>query len=436
MASRPIIEEPLEAGSFRSAYSRTRLGNLDVLALDDRPHASPPGARRASGVAGGCAGGPPGGRPRRRSSIARGRSAPRPGCGQRSRATVMAQTPPARRRRAGHRRRRRASRRSSSTSSTRIDPAADDGRSDGGRTEARNAPATLVGAARRSRSNWAIVARAPLEDAARTAARAREPPTSAMQRCLVVAALARPIGVDRDRHDEVAAGPGPPPALGDSLAERDREPPLTGVLQRVERAPDDPGERRAPLELERAAPACPPACRSGRRRAGRGGRRAPGRHAAQIGAPSRPQPGHAAGSARSSSRAASVVIGRASHHRAHVDRPAPLTGARLTQPVSDPRCCRGCGPPATGRRRPCRSGRSCRPAAPATPCAPRTSGTMPATRGSARWTDTTCARRRRSGRPTNTAVDRESHEHHVDAVAVRQPQARLRRAGADGPSGP
>ena len=91
----------------------------------------------------------------------------------------------------------------------------------------------------------------------------------------------------------------------------------------------------------------------------------------------------------------------------------------------------------SGRRPPCRSRRSCRPAAPgrrarrgragrarARPAAP-----VDATRRAARPSA-------RSGSPDEHRVDREPHEHHVDAVAVGQPQAGVRRASDGRPIRP
>ena len=67
---------------------------------------------------------------------------------------------------------------------------------------------------------------------------------------LVVAAPAFALGVDGDRDDERRARPDPRPAPRDGAPERLGQPPLARVLQVVERGPDRPGERRAPLELE------------------------------------------------------------------------------------------------------------------------------------------------------------------------------------------
>ncbi len=90
---------------------------------------------------------------------------------------------------------------------------------------------------------------------------------------LVVAALAAPRGVDRDRDEDVAAGARASPACGDRLAERTREPALARVLEGVERPPERARERRAPLELEQRVRAGPRRARAASRRGARGAHR-------------------------------------------------------------------------------------------------------------------------------------------------------------------
>src|SRR5258705_7188519 len=67
---------------------------------------------------------------------------------------------------------------------------------------------------------------------------------------VVIATPPPPLGVDRHRHDDVAARGGSLPATGDGSAQRAREPLLAAVLELVQGAPDDVGERRTPLELQ------------------------------------------------------------------------------------------------------------------------------------------------------------------------------------------
>ena len=81
------------------------------------------------------------------------------------------------------------------------------------------------------------------------------------------------------------------------------------------------------------------------------------------------------------------------------------------------------------RRRRVRCARSCRPAAPGRRGRRGPAARARSTPAAPRWTETT--RRRRAvggvGSADEHRVDREAHEHHVDAVAVGQPQAGVRR---------
>ena len=156
----------------------------------------------------------------------------------------------------------------------------------------RNAPATFVARSRRSRSNWAIVARARsrMGRIGRPSARPRR---RGDQLRLVVAAATRPLGVDRHRDEQVAAGAGTLPASRDGLAERDGEPGLAAVLQLVQRPPDDARRTARTTRAGAAAAARPTAARSGSRPASSSRASSAGRQSAQIGGPSAPQPGTA-----------------------------------------------------------------------------------------------------------------------------------------------
>ena len=172
-----VVEHPLEPPELALRIVADPVRDLDVLALDDRPHASPPGRRR-SGIeySPGPFRGLFAGRPR----LAVGRPAvPRParGAAHRSRATVIAETAMAPRglERLGAGRQRRAgghdvvdeeTHRPASVPVVPVLAAA---------ARSRNAPATLPARSSRPRSNWATVARA--RSSARTqGSRAPRPP--------------------------------------------------------------------------------------------------------------------------------------------------------------------------------------------------------------------------------------------------------------------
>ena len=278
---RPVVEQALEPPELALGVLADPVRHLDVLALDDGPHAAPPGLHRV---------------------VVRVSSrgwAPR--SGHRSRATVTAETPsaPAASRAAAQAARVAPVVTTSSTSRIQRPP----GRaaSTPGSGE-QNAPARSRARRARSRSNWAIVARARASDGDERAGRAGGP-RPGDQRGLVVAALRARVGVDRDTRHE----PSPPTP--------------TAAQRRATAAPSGSARRRSPAYLSAwSASRTTPvngahhsswssgsggrrAARSGRRPAGQPGverRQAPGRAAA----PSRPQPRQVAGSAASSARVA------------------------------------------------------------------------------------------------------------------------------------
>ena len=218
--------------------------------------------------------------------------------------------------------------------------------------ETANASRTLSARCRRSSRYCASVAwvRTTASTAGRRSSRAA---TVGDQRRLVVAALAPPSLVDRDRDDDRAADAGDAPACRDRLAERLREAPLPGVLQRMEGPAHDAGERRAPLELEQRL----------RRALGKPERR-PGRqrHAGT-------DPRQAAGADRRALRTAARTARRQREIQQAPDRgPRGRHGGRASRaPLTRDlrRALSGARPPRPGRPRPSRTRRSSRPAAPA-----------------------------------------------------------------------
>ncbi len=123
---------------------------------------------------------------------------------------------------------------------------------------------------------------------------------------LVIAARPRPVGMDGNGDEQVAAGTRPTPAPRDRRPERDRQPLLTGVLQLVQRVPDQPRERRAPFELEQW-----------RRNVGRKPDGDAGRHL---------QPGVERGQARGADRRALRPAARAAGGQREVQHPRPERG--------------------------------------------------------------------------------------------------------------
>ncbi len=67
---------------------------------------------------------------------------------------------------------------------------------------------------------------------------------------MVESALADPVGRRGNRNQDIAAGARTSPARADGLPERAREAALARVLELMDRATDDAGERCAPLQLE------------------------------------------------------------------------------------------------------------------------------------------------------------------------------------------
>ena len=230
-----VVEEPLEAAQLALGVVADPIRDLDVLALDDRPHAVTSGlSGRRPSIAAGSA--------RPRSSLAGdgdGRHADGAGAsravgagGERraGRDDVVDEQDPATdatavsaRLRVAPRRRRRRSRARS----------------------------------RRSRSNWAIVARARRRSGAQGSP-GGAPRHARDELGLVVAARAGPsawtgtcatsVGADADRAQRRAT------AAPSGAASRCSPP----YLMRVERIAGDAAERRAPLELEQRCRAAPP----------------------------------------------------------------------------------------------------------------------------------------------------------------------------------
>ena len=251
----------------------------------------------------------------------------------------------------------------------------------------RKAPATFAARSSRPSSNWAVVARS------RSSARTHGNPssaaaTAAIRRRLVVSAPALPLGVDRDRHDQLGALADPPPAARDGQAERPGQPPLAAVLEVVEGGPHRPRERRAPFQLEQR----------GREVDGHADRRAarqvePGVEGVRTGRAQRLALTAAArstlaGSARSSARDAAAETAEPSPRRIaiepHGDRPA-MHRARIagTGRAGRRRGTSDAGPrlgrlAATTRSPTAVPVRSMVPTGSSrTPYAPRTSGTRP-----------------------------------------------------------
>ena len=267
-----IVEEAVEPGELALRVVADPVGNLEVLAPDDRPHGTSP-ARSARLVPGDG----PADRARWTSSIDRGH----PGTAA---ASVAGSSLP----RHGDRRHRRGRRPEERLAAGRErragrhdvvdqhDPATGDRRpaSAAQPRSARDvrrpvAPVELgTGRSSRRRAPSAAQPRQPR----RRGGRGRD------ELGLVVAALAAPRRVDRDRDEQVAAGAGPPPALRDGLAERLASRRSPAYLSAWSARRSEPAERRAPLELEQrvrwasASPSGVPAGSAAGRRPGAGRR--------------------------------------------------------------------------------------------------------------------------------------------------------------------
>ena len=191
-------------------------------------------------------------------------------------------------------------------------------------------------------------------------------------------------------------------------------------------SPDEAGERRAPLELEQRRR---DVRRQPDRRPGRRSSRASsaGRHAAQIGGPSRPQPGSGREGEveRRATPRRSIRAAVTPEHA--VAAFAGLTAAstvRHRPALTDPATTRSPTAVAVASIVPTGSSR--------TPSAPRTSGTSPRPRRAARGGPTTTGRApSAAGSADEHRVDREAHEHHVDPVARRAATGRA-PAASDG----
>ena len=369
----------------------------------------------------------------------------------RSRATVIAETPGAgllERHRAGRQRRRRSSRR----------------RRRAGPSVRRRRAAAPHGRRPRDPERPADVGRAlvatelELGDRSRAPARARARHGSPSvgrgdvgdQRRLVVAALPLALGVDRDRHDHAwrprrpGASVGPRPRrAGERAAARPtyfsswraaRTGPANGahhsswrsgngqVGGQADRAcrPAAPGVRRAPAGTSRRA--ARPRGRSRRRWPG-----APGR--APRGGRGHGRGHHRGKPAKDCHRdmvktVASPPDVSAPDRTRRTPRRPTLAAARDPTPARRPPA-RPRSPTAVPVRSIVPTGSS------RTPCAPRTSGTSPVHARSPRWTDRPLrAAAAGVGPAQEDGVDREAHEHHVDPVRARQPEARRPAASA------
>ncbi len=337
--------------SLRSAYWRTRSGTSTFLPLTivrtrhlpgvecPRPSIVPPRRRARPGTPS---------QPRRRVTAREPPSAPTPRS-LRPRAG-HSRTPPGSLRWSARRRRARPSgpRRS---------------RASAGDASAK-APATLTALARRSSSNWATVA-CHRRSAGRIGSPRPPRGHAGEQDGLVVASGRRPVAMDGHRDDEVAAGTRPGPASRHRRAEGHGQAPLARVLQRVERIAHEPGIRRAPLHLQQwrgqvggkadRGPARQVQPRVERRRA-RGADRIA--FPATADADGRKRQVEDTGRQSAESGHAGMVAGAASRPRIGRLRAADTAvHARLSRSPQ--------APARSGRRRPCRSGRSHRRAAPA-----------------------------------------------------------------------
>ena len=184
-----------------------------------------------------------------------------------------------------------------------------------------------------------------------------------------------------------------------------------GVLEVVQRGADRTRERGAPLELEERRRDVRRQADAACRRAGRGGRRGPAGTSSHSGAPSRPQPGaRRPGSARSSAAEA---------RRAERGHGAMMAVGRCTGLIRRVAVRSSRSPPGRSGRRPTVPVRSIVPTGQLEDAGRATDERHePGPRRSPRWTDTTgrTLSRAGSGLPEEDGVDREAHEHHVDAV--------------------
>ena len=149
-----IVQQPLDPSELAFRVLADAIGDLGVLALDDRPHASPLGRRPVSRVSGSDAGGRVADRPDRVYPVRPGRPGSAfAGDGDRARprrpGRDRAPTPQAAR---------VAPVVTTSSTSRTQRPATARRRAPAAR-RTRNAPATLVARSSRPSSNWAIVAR-------------------------------------------------------------------------------------------------------------------------------------------------------------------------------------------------------------------------------------------------------------------------------------
>ena len=214
--------------------------------------------------------------------------------------------------------------------------------------------------------------------------------TAGDQLRLVVAASARPLRVDGNRHERGRHRPRHAASARATASPSGRgEARLAAVFQLVERAPDDPAERRAPLELEERRRQLRRQADRNPRRPAPAARRAPAGTVADRRRPRGRSPGRRAGNARSSSatgrrgrRRPPAIIAIGTLHRG-----LPARSGQLEQdPVADRRAGRG---------------DRARPGARARRAAPRTSGTRPRQAGRSRVDGQRPGarrRRRRAGR--------------------------------------
>ena len=127
-------------------------------------------------------------------------------------------------------------------------------------------------------------------------------------------------------------------------------------------------------------------------------------------------------------------VGSLRRYRAFV---APSAGLIRRSGPGRPRC--RPWPSRSGHQPGRRPRRSCRPAAPGRRVRRARGARGPVHARRPRWTDSdgpNASGTRAPRRPDEDRVDREAHEHHVDPVAVGQPEARRPAAATTGPSGP